>query len=169
MERSGSIQLEHPRLQYSVLSHLNQLRVQGRLCDIVVNVQGQSFRAHKVVLAASSPYFRGPHVSEPDEHRVADGDPKPDRVRAAAVVLLHGPALPAARRHHQLPDGRQLPADAAHHRPLHADPGGDPPEDQPRGHGRGSGGGGAGPPGGPWKPWCEEAPTAACGCSEHEG
>ncbi|KAJ7993258.1 hypothetical protein DPEC_G00270580 [Dallia pectoralis] len=62
IERSGSIQLDIPDFSNSVLSHLNQLRVQGRLCDIVVNVQGQSFRAHKVVLAASSPYFRD-HMS----------------------------------------------------------------------------------------------------------
>ncbi|XP_078100647.1 LOW QUALITY PROTEIN: zinc finger and BTB domain-containing protein 37 [Sander vitreus] len=62
MERSGSIQLDIPDFSNSVLSHLNQLRVQGRLCDIVVNVQGHSFRAHKVVLAASSPYFRD-HMS----------------------------------------------------------------------------------------------------------
>lgn len=62
MERAGSIQLDIPDFSNSVLSHLNQLRVQGRLCDIVVNVQGQSFRAHKVVLAASSPYFRD-HMS----------------------------------------------------------------------------------------------------------
>lgn len=62
MERSGSIQLDIPDFSNSVLTHLNQLRVQGRLCDIVVNVQGQSFRAHKVVLAASSPYFRD-HMS----------------------------------------------------------------------------------------------------------
>lgn len=62
MERSGSIQVDIPDFCNSVLSHLNQLRVQGRLCDIVVNVQGQSFRAHKVVLAASSPYFRD-HMS----------------------------------------------------------------------------------------------------------
>uniref|UniRef100_A0A4W5P1W4 Zinc finger and BTB domain containing 37 n=1 Tax=Hucho hucho TaxID=62062 RepID=A0A4W5P1W4_9TELE len=62
MERAGSIQLDVPDFSNSVLSQLNQLRMQGRLCDIVVNVQGQSFRAHKVVLAASSPYFRD-HMS----------------------------------------------------------------------------------------------------------
>lgn len=54
--------MDIPDFSNSVLSHLNQLRMQGRLCDIVVNVQGQSFRAHKVVLAASSPYFRD-HMS----------------------------------------------------------------------------------------------------------
>ncbi|XP_067086781.1 zinc finger and BTB domain-containing protein 37 [Osmerus mordax] len=62
MDRAGSIQLDIPDFSNSVLSHLNQLRMQGRLCDIVVNVQGQNFRAHKVVLAASSPYFRD-HMS----------------------------------------------------------------------------------------------------------
>uniref|UniRef100_A0A667YT53 Zinc finger and BTB domain containing 37 n=1 Tax=Myripristis murdjan TaxID=586833 RepID=A0A667YT53_9TELE len=41
--------------------------------------------------------------------------------------------VPAARRHHQLPDGRQLPADAAHHRPL-ADLDEDPGEEEGRGH-----------------------------------
>ncbi|XP_023668940.1 zinc finger and BTB domain-containing protein 37 [Paramormyrops kingsleyae] len=62
MEQTSSVQLDIPDFSNSVLSHLNQLRIQGRLCDIVVNVQGQSFRAHKVVLAASSPYFRD-HMS----------------------------------------------------------------------------------------------------------
>ncbi|XP_072275822.1 zinc finger and BTB domain-containing protein 37 isoform X2 [Pyxicephalus adspersus] len=62
MDKGGNIQLEIPEFSNSVLTHLNQLRMQGRLCDIVVNVQGQSFRAHKVVLAASSPYFRD-HMS----------------------------------------------------------------------------------------------------------
>ncbi|XP_005994136.1 zinc finger and BTB domain-containing protein 37 [Latimeria chalumnae] len=62
MEKVGSVQLEIPDFSNSVLNHLNQLRMQGRLCDIVVTVQGQSFRAHKVVLAASSPYFRD-HMS----------------------------------------------------------------------------------------------------------
>lgn len=62
MERWGSVQLDVPDFSNSVLSHLNQLRAQGRLCDIVVHVQGQSFRAHKAVLAASSPYFRD-HMS----------------------------------------------------------------------------------------------------------
>ncbi|XP_077573722.1 zinc finger and BTB domain-containing protein 37 [Stigmatopora nigra] len=58
MERSDSVQLDVPDFGNSVLSHLNQLRVQGRLCDIVVHVEGRGFRAHKAVLAASSPYFR---------------------------------------------------------------------------------------------------------------
>ncbi|KAF3834617.1 hypothetical protein F7725_027175 [Dissostichus mawsoni] len=104
LQRSGSVQLDIPDFSNSVLSHLNQLRVQGRLCDIVVNVQGQSFRAHKL---SSQPARH--------EHRVADGHQEPLCVRAAAELLLHRAPLPAAGRHHQLPDGRQLPADATHY------------------------------------------------------
>ncbi|XP_059922670.1 zinc finger and BTB domain-containing protein 37 [Gadus macrocephalus] len=55
---SDSVRLDVPDFSNSVLSHLNRLRLQGRLCDIVVSVEGEGFRAHKVVLAASSPYFR---------------------------------------------------------------------------------------------------------------
>ncbi|XP_043941198.1 zinc finger and BTB domain-containing protein 37 [Protopterus annectens] len=70
MEKSGSIQLEIPDFSNSVLSHLNQLRMQGRLCDIIVNIQGQTFRAHKVVLAASSPYFRD-HMALSDMNTIS--------------------------------------------------------------------------------------------------
>ncbi|RLV90010.1 hypothetical protein DV515_00014600 [Chloebia gouldiae] len=38
-------------------SKLNQQRQQGQLCDVSIVVQGHLFRAHKAVLAASSPYF----------------------------------------------------------------------------------------------------------------
>ncbi|KAK0145243.1 Zinc finger and BTB domain-containing protein 37 [Merluccius polli] len=55
---SDRVHWDVPDFSNSVLSHLNRLRLQGRLCDIVVSVEGQGFRAHKVVLAASSPYFR---------------------------------------------------------------------------------------------------------------
>uniref|UniRef100_A0A4W3GI16 BTB domain-containing protein n=1 Tax=Callorhinchus milii TaxID=7868 RepID=A0A4W3GI16_CALMI len=52
------IELEVADFGSTVLAQMNELRLQGRLCDIVVNIQDQCFRAHKVVLAASSPYFR---------------------------------------------------------------------------------------------------------------
>ena len=40
-----------------LLSGLAQLQEQGLLCDAELQVEGRVFRAHKAVLAASSPYF----------------------------------------------------------------------------------------------------------------
>ncbi|XP_062399527.1 zinc finger and BTB domain-containing protein 34 [Sardina pilchardus] len=54
----GYVEFDVPEFSSGVLSQLNELRLQGKLCDIVVHIQGQPFRAHKAVLAASSPYFR---------------------------------------------------------------------------------------------------------------
>ncbi|XP_069039605.1 zinc finger and BTB domain-containing protein 34 [Lepisosteus oculatus] len=55
---SSFIEFDVPEFSSTVLSQLNELRLQGKLCDIIVHIQGQPFRAHKAVLAASSPYFR---------------------------------------------------------------------------------------------------------------
>ncbi|KAL2092674.1 hypothetical protein ACEWY4_012472 [Coilia grayii] len=54
----GYVEFDVPEFSSSVLNQLNELRLQGKLCDIIVHIQGQPFRAHKAVLAASSPYFR---------------------------------------------------------------------------------------------------------------
>ncbi|KAG9477613.1 zinc finger and BTB domain-containing protein 34 [Eleutherodactylus coqui] len=58
MDSNSFIQFDVPEYSSTVLSQLNELRMQGKLCDIIVHIQGQPFRAHKAVLAASSPYFR---------------------------------------------------------------------------------------------------------------
>ncbi|XP_069465480.1 zinc finger and BTB domain-containing protein 34 [Ambystoma mexicanum] len=58
MDSNTFIQFDVPEYSSTVLSQLNELRLQGKLCDIIVHIQGQPFRAHKAVLAASSPYFR---------------------------------------------------------------------------------------------------------------
>ncbi|XP_077416900.1 nucleus accumbens-associated protein 2-like [Vanacampus margaritifer] len=42
----------------SILSSLNQQRLLGLHCDVSILVQGQLFKAHRAVLAASSLYFR---------------------------------------------------------------------------------------------------------------
>lgn len=34
-----------------------EIRRQGKLCDIIITVDNMSFSAHKVVLAATIPYF----------------------------------------------------------------------------------------------------------------
>ncbi|XP_076006153.1 zinc finger and BTB domain-containing protein 22b [Genypterus blacodes] len=55
---SGSVvQVCFPSAQTSVLDSLNRQREEGRLCDLSIHVQGQVFKAHRCVLAASSPYF----------------------------------------------------------------------------------------------------------------
>uniref|UniRef100_UPI0037E7DF2F zinc finger and BTB domain-containing protein 22b isoform X1 n=1 Tax=Semicossyphus pulcher TaxID=241346 RepID=UPI0037E7DF2F len=51
------VQVCFPGAQASVLDSLNRQREEGRLCDLSIHVQGQVFKAHRCVLAASSPYF----------------------------------------------------------------------------------------------------------------
>ncbi|XP_019744538.1 zinc finger and BTB domain-containing protein 22b [Hippocampus comes] len=51
------VQVCFPSSQASVLDGLNQQREDGRLCDLSIHVQGHVFKAHRCVLAASSPYF----------------------------------------------------------------------------------------------------------------
>ncbi|KAM4725280.1 zinc finger and BTB domain-containing protein 9 [Anableps anableps] len=52
-----TVQVCFPGVRASVLDNLNRQREEGRLCDLSIQVQGQVFRAHRCVLAASSPYF----------------------------------------------------------------------------------------------------------------
>ncbi|KAG9331822.1 hypothetical protein JZ751_016943 [Albula glossodonta] len=42
-------------MDYTVL---NKLRLEGKLCDVVIEVEGTKFQAHKAILCACSPYFR---------------------------------------------------------------------------------------------------------------
>ncbi|XP_076158109.1 zinc finger and BTB domain-containing protein 22b [Alosa pseudoharengus] len=51
------VQMCFPLAQASVLDRLNRQREEGRFCDLSIHVQGQVFKAHRCVLAASSPYF----------------------------------------------------------------------------------------------------------------
>ena len=45
----------------------NSLRMSGDLCDVTIVVADQEFRAHKVILAASSPYFKAMFATAFDE------------------------------------------------------------------------------------------------------
>ena len=53
----GLLHVDFPEITSALLANLNQQRVEGKLCDISIHVQGRVFRAHRAVLAASSPYF----------------------------------------------------------------------------------------------------------------
>ncbi|KAM8840304.1 zinc finger and BTB domain-containing protein 22 [Spinachia spinachia] len=52
-----TMQVCFPGARAAVLDNLNRQREEGRLCDLSIQVQGRVFRAHRCVLAASSPYF----------------------------------------------------------------------------------------------------------------
>ncbi|XP_066579996.1 zinc finger and BTB domain-containing protein 22b [Amia ocellicauda] len=51
------VQVSFPSVRGAVLAGLNRQRLEGQLCDLAIEVQGQVFHAHRCVLAASSPYF----------------------------------------------------------------------------------------------------------------
>ncbi|XP_035236213.1 nucleus accumbens-associated protein 2 [Anguilla anguilla] len=55
---SQLLQVEIPNFGSTVLGSLNEQRLLGQHCDVSIVVNGQSFQAHRSVLAASSLYFR---------------------------------------------------------------------------------------------------------------
>uniref|UniRef100_A0A3B3S3T0 NACC family member 2 n=1 Tax=Paramormyrops kingsleyae TaxID=1676925 RepID=A0A3B3S3T0_9TELE len=55
---SQLLHLEIPNFGSTVLGCLNEQRLQGQHCDVSIVVNGQAFKAHRAVLAASSLYFR---------------------------------------------------------------------------------------------------------------
>ncbi|XP_038598118.1 zinc finger and BTB domain-containing protein 22 [Tachyglossus aculeatus] len=54
---SAVVHVSFPEATSGLLEALNQQRLRGQLCDVSIRVQGREFRAHRAVLAASSPYF----------------------------------------------------------------------------------------------------------------
>ncbi|XP_055486368.1 zinc finger and BTB domain-containing protein 22-like [Leucoraja erinacea] len=54
---SKVLYVDFPNFSSSLLESLNQQRLEGKFCDISIQVQGKVFQAHRAVLAASSPYF----------------------------------------------------------------------------------------------------------------
>ena len=46
------------------------LRKEGKLCDIVIQVQGVKLKAHRIVLAGSSPYFQAMFTGDLEESRM---------------------------------------------------------------------------------------------------
>ncbi len=51
----------HPKM---LLEQISVLRKTNELCDVVLNVGASKIRAHKIILSASSPYFRAMFCSE---------------------------------------------------------------------------------------------------------
>lgn len=58
---------------YNILVHVllcrREIRRQGKLCDVTIKVDDQSFSAHRIVLAATIPYFYAMFMNEMREHR----------------------------------------------------------------------------------------------------
>jgi kelch-like protein 18 len=48
---------------------MEEIRRQGRLCDVVLKIDGQDFSAHKIVLAATIPYFHAMFMNDMVESR----------------------------------------------------------------------------------------------------
>ncbi|XP_022371799.1 zinc finger and BTB domain-containing protein 21 isoform X2 [Enhydra lutris kenyoni] len=63
----GLLHYINPAHAISLLSALNEERLKGQLCDVLLIVGDQKFRAHKNVLAASSEYFQTLFTSKDNE------------------------------------------------------------------------------------------------------
>ncbi|XP_010179420.1 PREDICTED: zinc finger and BTB domain-containing protein 21 isoform X2 [Mesitornis unicolor] len=63
----GLLHYINPAHAISLLSALNEERLKGQLCDVVLIVGDQKFRAHKNVLAASSEYFQALFTNKENE------------------------------------------------------------------------------------------------------
>ena len=57
---------KHPR---NLLEQINQLRRSNELCDVFLIVGNSKISAHKIILSASSPYFRAMFTGELVESR----------------------------------------------------------------------------------------------------
>ena len=104
--------MDFPEITSALLANLNQQRVEGKLCDISIHVQGRVFRAHRAVLAASSPYFHDQVLLKNMTSIVLPNVMDPSAFGAG--LGLHGAAVHGAGGDRQLPDGGERPADVAH-------------------------------------------------------
>ena len=58
-EEPKRLSVTNEQYKTELLRTTRELRQEGILCDVVLKVEGQNFLAHRSILAASSPYFRG--------------------------------------------------------------------------------------------------------------
>lgn len=84
-EKSSFFAYESSVHSISVLLRLNDQRKQGLLCDVTVQVEDQSFRAHRSLLAACSDYFLTRIVNQHDTDPVIS---LPEQVTVKGFVPL---------------------------------------------------------------------------------
>ncbi|XP_014244123.1 kelch-like protein 26 [Cimex lectularius] len=68
----NTVTFESPSHNATILSGLNVLRSKGHLLDITLIAQGETFQAHKVVLASCSDYFRAMFTDAMKESRQSE-------------------------------------------------------------------------------------------------
>lgn len=69
----------------SVLESMNRIRSNGKLCDVVIQVEENQFHAHRIVLAANTPYFEAMFSGDLEESRqqiVTLKDVSPEAVKS---------------------------------------------------------------------------------------
>lgn len=48
----------------------NELRLEGRFCDVIISVDGVEFKAHKLILSCCSIYFRSVAETQGDGEKL---------------------------------------------------------------------------------------------------
>ncbi|CAG5120064.1 unnamed protein product [Candidula unifasciata] len=88
MSQDGSMKFTIPRYPEEALAAMHQFRQNGALCDITLCVAGQQIRAHKIVLAACSPYFQAMFTHGMKEAGLCEVEIQEPSITAEAVRLL---------------------------------------------------------------------------------
>ena len=79
-EQSNTLLFHDQDSAVTVYEQMHELRTQGHFCDVTLSVQGREIKAHKIMLASSSSYFRsmllsGMVESRKDHIEIRDVDP----------------------------------------------------------------------------------------------